>query len=492
MNWDYSNIMKLFSDHGSGELLLAGNWGLEKESLRVSPSGQLSLSPHPQAFGDKINNPHITVDFSESQVELITPVLQSIEETHDFLCRLHSFVEESIGDEMLWPMSMPGSLPSEDQIPLADYGDHEKGREKEIYRSGLALRYGKKMQMISGIHYNFSFSDSFWEFLHGKIGQENDLRSFKDEMYLNLTRNFLKFRWLLIYLFGASPLGTEAYMSEFLTKNECVCDKAGCKRTFENPVQFATSLRMSRFGYENSYQDLLKVSYNSLESYIGEIRRALGQEIDQYTDLGIFKNGEQVQMNGNLLQSENEYYAPVRLKRIPKKNKSMLAELAEDGIEYLEFRIFDLDPFQRTGISLQQMYFIHVFLLYCCLNRLEDLTQDDMNRFSDNAQLAALFGRSEQLKLMLDDKNKVSIRGWSQELFGQLRDIATLLDSHGSSDKFQKSVAEQARKLENIEFLPSSTIVNIMNFNGDSHEGFGLDRAVQNLGERLPAAVEAC
>ncbi len=480
MDLDYNEMMKLFSGKNTRQLLLEGIWGIEKESLRIAPSGKLALTPHPAEFGDKLENPHITVDFSESQLELITPPLPSIEGTHQFLSELHTIIEDSLEDELLWPLSMPGCLPDEKMIPLAKFGTDQTRREKEIYRSGLALRYGKRMQMISGIHYNFSFSDRFLDFIYEKSGRHIDRRVYKDQFYFNLAKNFLEFRWLLIYLFGASPLGTETYMQTFLSKNAGLCDKAGCRKTFGNPVKYATSLRMSRFGYENSSQNRLNVSYNSLKEYIRDLRKALATKVESYSKLGLHRNGQQIQLNGNLLQSENEYYAPVRFKQIPQKGQTMLDTLEEKGVGYLEFRIFDLDPFENTGIGLNQLYFLHVFNLFCAFEQQAEIAQSDLERFNDNAQLTALFGRNARLKLKVGQSEKKSIKDWGSQFFTKLMRIAELLDEAGNSSKFQKSVWLQLSKLADPENLPSSEIVRSMEENRTDYNGFGLCRALKH------------
>lgn len=480
MNWSSEHLMELFVEGDAGQLLLDCKWGLEKEALRVDPSGALAMTPHPAAFGDKLTHPHITVDFSESQIELITPPMDCLEDTYGFLNELQLSVEEALAEELLWPLSMPGALPAEEQIPLARYGNSPDGQEKEIYRSGLALRYGKKMQMISGIHYNFSFGDRFWSLLYDRFGKNTEQRVFRDQVYIDLAKNFLEYRWLLIYLFGASPLGTEDYMKAFHQKNICVCSKPCCCQTFDDPVTFATSLRMSRFGYNNSFQNQLQISYNSLEQYIRSIRQALGTPIDDYTKLGIYRNGCQVQLNDNLLQSENEYYAPVRFKQGAAIGKTMLDALEQKGIEYLEFRTFDLNPFAKTGISLEQLYFIHVFILFCFFESTAELTKTDLDRFNDNAQLTALFGRSDRLKLLNRQGEMVNLRLWGEQIFDRLQHLAEILDRTHDTTKFQEAVKSQYAKLSEIDRLPSATIVNAVNANGGDYKAFGLERAMLN------------
>ncbi len=478
--WDFSSIMELFSNKGLNSQLLEGKWGLEKESLRITPTGDLALTPHPESFGDKINNQQITVDFSESQVELITPAFGDIEATHRFLSELHSGASQSMGNELFWPLSMPGALPPDELIPIASYDDSPEGRAKEIYRSGLALRYGKRMQMISGIHYNFSFGSGFLETLYDRFSGTLGVRHFRDEVYLNLVKNFLGYRWLMIYLFGASPMGTDDYMGTFLKRNALMCDKAGCRVTFNDPVKHATSLRMSRFGYENSFQNQLNVSYNSLGTYISQLREALTTKVDTYNRLGIYQQGKQVQLNDNLLQIENEYYAPVRFKQQLEKGQIMLDALEQKGIDYIEIRTFDLDPYETPGIGLNQLYFTHVFILFCTFESCRDLTREDLERFNDNAQLTALYGRNEKLKLRTHSNKKVTIQNWGEELFSKLFEIADMLDEAGGKGDFTSSVEAQYSKLRDLAQLPSARIVAEIDASNQNHETFGLNKAKQH------------
>jgi len=263
----------LFSGESAGDLLLNGKWGLEEEALRVTPDGDLALTPHPEVFGDKDNNPYITTDFSESQMELITPALGSIEEIFSFLDGLKDHVTRELQNELLWPQSMPVPLPSSEKIPIARYGNTDEGKLKEIYRSGLALRYGKKIQMISGIHYNFSFQDAFWEKLIHGLGIKTEKQRFINESYAGLVRNVLRYRWLLIYLFGASPVTDDNYYKDIAQKPGIYNDFMGSDSPFSQSIKNAISLRMSRFGYENGEQGELSVSYNSLEEYIRVLKR---------------------------------------------------------------------------------------------------------------------------------------------------------------------------------------------------------------------------
>src|SRR6267378_60089 len=235
--------------------------GIEKESLRVRPDGTLAQTPHPQALGSALTHPHITTDFSESQLELITGVHASVESCLEELTQIHQTVYRHIGEELLWCASMPCHLPSDHLIPIGRYGISNVGRAKTVYRLGLAHRYGRRMQAISGIHYNFS------------------LPGVTDEQYFGLIRNFRRESWLLLYLFGASP----AVCSSFV---------AGCNHELQPLSEdtlylpFATSLRMGRLGYQSDAQSSLAVSYNDLKSYAASLEEALTKPYPAYEAIG--------------------------------------------------------------------------------------------------------------------------------------------------------------------------------------------------------------
>jgi len=217
--------------------------GIEKESLRVQPDGLLATTPHPSRLGSALTHPHITTDFSESQVELITGVHSNADACLEELTAIHQVVYRAIGDELLWAASMPCRLPPEDGIPLGRYGNSNVGRAKSVYRMGLSHRYGRRMQTISGIHYNFSLPQQL-----------------SNDAYFSLIRNFRRHSWLLLYLFGASP----AVCTTFVDGREHELERLSADTLY---LPYATSLRMGRLGYQSDAQASLAVSYNSLQSY---------------------------------------------------------------------------------------------------------------------------------------------------------------------------------------------------------------------------------
>lgn len=460
-------------------MLNSGKWGLEKESLRVTEDGSLAITPHPKEFGNKTENPYIKTDFSESQIELVTPAFNSIEKTFSFLNNLQVMAEQVIENELLWPLSMPCRLPDDEAIPIALYSDTEEGKEKEIYRSGLALRYGKKMQMISGIHYNFSFSEDFWDFLYHKTGAGKTKPAFINEAYFTLARNFLRYRWLLNYLFGASPIADESYWSDILKKNKDR-NTYSDKSDLLNYTEYATSLRMSRFGYDNGFQSSNFISYNSLKDYIRDIRTALTTKSESYSKFGIFRNGRQIQLNDNLLQLENEYYSPLRFKQSAGEGERQIDALEKKGIQYIELRVFDINPFEKTGISLEQMYFIHAFIIFCLFEKDKYISEEEERIINNNAQKVALEGRKEGIILTGNKNQNIPLHEWGQRIFIKLKTISKLLDKNSSDNKYEKSTEAEYKKLFNISLLPSSKIINEMRGNNENYSEFGVRRAMVN------------
>jgi glutamate--cysteine ligase len=482
MNWDFLEISKSFIKDNKGNLLIDGNFGIEKESQRVTSTGYLALTDHPPAFGDKTENPRITVDFSESQIEMITPTYKSVDEVYNELDIINSEVESSIGDELLWPLSMPPKLPAEDQIPIANFSDSEHGKQMEIYRKGLALRYGKKMQMISGIHYNFSFGDELIAYLYHKFGDGMDKRLFIDEIHFGLTRNFLRYKWLLIYLFGASPYCHSTYHSvinkEIGIIKKCCHD---CMDIIGNFNQYATSLRVSRFGYSNILKHDYNIYYNSLDEYSTKIRKMLATENKKYSSLGMYKDDTQIQLNGNILQKESEFYSSIRLKQSIKSGETQLDALEKRGVRHIEVRILDLNPFERLGLNVEQMNFLQIFMLYCLFEQSKQITDNEYEKINSNHHHVALYGRKDGLKLQKYDNNSIGLNKWGEEIFERLRDIGELIYRDTGDNKYLKSVSKEYEKLFDVSLLPSERIHREMKENNENFLEFGTRWALNNL-----------
>jgi glutamate--cysteine ligase len=461
MKWDYAILNKFFVDDNEKKLLLDGSWGIEREGQRINADGSLALTRHPQAFGDKLTNARITTDFAESQLELVTPPYATIDAAYDSLLEIQKEVEQGLADELMWPLSMPPKLPDEEAIPIAYFGETPAGKEKEIYRQGLAKRYGKKMQMISGIHYNYSLGNKLSDFLYQSIGDNGSgitsRRQFDEEIYLAIVRNFLRYRWLLIYLFGASPNIDETYHSVICKElEEIKQDHPDCYQEISNFERYATSLRVSRYGYSNSVQQKYTILFNSLNEYITTVREML---------------------QGNILQKENEFYSPIRLKPILEAGEVQLDVLDKRGIAYIEVRILDLNPFAKGGIDLEQLYFMQVFMLYCLFEGNADLSKQELEIANENHHLVAMAGRNQELKLKRfkkDTYKSVSLIDFGQDIFDKLIQIAIIMDEGTGTVKYQTVIKQEKAKLDSPDLLFSSRVCNEMLKNKESYLQFGI------------------
>src|SRR5215510_11606283 len=298
---------------GEPQVLQGGRKGVEKESLRVVPGGTLAYSPHPRELGSALTNEHITTDFSEALIELVTPAFTQSWELLQYLLDLHQFVYRHLEDELLWATSMPCAIGGgDDAIPLAQYGTSNVGRMKTIYRNGLGLRYGRMMQAISGVHFNYSFPARFWEAYSALRESRDSGQQFVSASYFDLLRNYRRYGWIVLYLFGVSPVVCKSFLrGRTVSLEQLTADTA-----YE---PYATSLRMSDVGYRNRNQAGLSVSVNSLDEYIRDLTRAITTPHPPYEAIGVKVKtaaGEQYkQLNANILQIENEYYSFIRPKR---------------------------------------------------------------------------------------------------------------------------------------------------------------------------------
>jgi len=460
--------------------------GIEKESLRVKPDGGLALTPHPRALGSALKHPHITTDFSEALIELITGVHTGVEDCCEEMKRIHQFVYRHIGEELLWGASMPCSLPDESAIPIARYGTSNVGRAKTVYRIGLSHRYGKRMQMIAGLHYNFSLPEAAWPALLGK--------SDPNEAYFALIRNFRRHAWLLLYLFGASPA-------------VCGCFVEGRKHGLEQLapgtlyLPHATSLRMGRLGYLSEAQDSLAVSYNDLASYTASLYDALTQPYPPYEKIGIREGrvaGDGVdsyrQLATSLLQIENEFYSAIRPKRVIRPGERPLHALRERGVEYVEVRAMDLDPFSPIGIAPQTARFLDVFLLHCLLCDSPPDTPGEIEAVGRNKLHVASRGRESGLRLDRHGE-KVELREWGARLLAECAPIARALDEAHGKGAHRDALAAAVSALNNPDSLPSARMLKEMSERYDnSYARFALAKSLEHRrtlqSEPLPAEVE--
>jgi glutamate--cysteine ligase len=454
----------------SPALLTGIRRGIEKESLRVRPDGSLALTPHPAALGATLTHPHVTTDFSEAQLELITAPHATPEACLTELVQIHQVVFRAIGEELLWCASMPCRLPADDAIPIGRYGTSNIGRAKTVYRTGLSYRYGRRMQTISGIHYNWS--------LAGRTSED----------YFALIRNFRRHSWLLLYLFGASP----AVCSTF------VADRAHALETLAPDtlyLPYATSLRMGRLGYQSDAQAALAVSYNSLAGYAASLHDALTHPYPAYEAIGLRDGDEYRQLATSLLQIENEFYGTIRPKRVIRSGERPLHALRERGVEYVEVRLMDLDPFVPVGITAATMRFLDVFLLHCLLAESPPDTPEEIAAIGRNQQAVAARGREPGLKLARGSQ-EVSLFEWGGQLAAECGPIAAALDAAHDGDVHRAALAGAVSALKDPDSTPSARMLQAMaRDHGNSYVRFVLElsqRHAAYLRELpLPRDVEA-
>ncbi len=430
--------------------------GIEKESLRVTPDGRLAQTEHPRALGSAFTHPYITTDYSEALLELITPVSDSITETLSFLGDLHKYVYSSLPDgERLWVSSMPCLIESDEQIPLARYGSSNMGQLKTLYREGLGHRYGRLMQTIAGIHYNFSMPDNFWEQYREMQGSSEDLQTFRTRNYLHLIRNFHRYSWLLVYLFGASPAVCKCF-----TKDRPHDLQELDEWTLYKP--HATCLRMGDLGYKSDAQRSIFVCYNDLNNYIDSLYSALITPYPPYEQIGATDaSGKRLQMNTNLLQLENEFYATIRPKRVGEGGQRPLQLLKAGGIQYIEVRALDLNPFLPLGIDAEQIHFLDAFLLYCLLAESPECHQAENREIEKNLSLTVNQGREPGLKLTREGE-AISLQQWATQLLSDIRHSANLLDSAHDTTAYNSALSQQQAKVDEPENTPSAKILAIM------------------------------
>ena len=448
------------------EILRGIRRGIEKESLRVRADGTLASTPHPAALGSALTHPHITTDFSESQLELITGARERVEDCLEELTDIHKVVYRAMGDELMWAGSMPCNLPADDAIPIGRYGSSNVGRAKSVYRMGLSHRYGRRMQAISGIHYNLSVPGT------------------SSEQYFALIRNFRRRSWLLLYLFGASP----AVCSSFVAGRKHELQELAPGTMY---APHGTSLRMGPLGYQSDAQASLCVSYNDLDRYTASLYEALTQPYAEYEKIGIRNGDDYRQLNTTLLQIENEFYSTVRPKRRIKRGERPLHALRERGVEYVEVRLMDLDPFVAIGIGASTMRFLDVFLLHCLLDESPEDTPEEIAAISRNQQAVALRGREPGL-LLESGQKKITLAAWGRQLLDACLPIAKALDAaHGGGSAYLDALTGAAVIVSNPGAAPSARVLHAMARNhGNSYIRFALAESMLHAGSMrgLPLA----
>ncbi|WP_345812401.1 glutamate--cysteine ligase [Paraburkholderia sp. PREW-6R] len=467
----FSHRLSVLTSGPQRDALLRGLRGIEKESLRVTQDGKLALSPHPQTLGSALTHPSLTTDYSEALLELITPAEHDVAVTLEKLDTLHRFVFAELGDEILWNNSMPALLPDTDEgIPIANYGSSNIGKLKHVYRIGLALRYGRAMQCIAGIHYNYSLNEEVWRLLHADQRSASSAVDFQSERYLALIRNFRRTNWLLMYLFGASP----ALDRRFLRNREHSLEPFDADTLYR---PYATSLRMSDLGYSNTTaQAALHADYDTLPGYLDALAKAVSQPYPAYEAIGTQRDGEWVQINTNVLQIENEFYSTIRPKRVTRPGERPLHALAARGVQYVEVRCMDIDPFEPTGISLETARFLDAYLLVCALDDSAPLPPDAYAEANQNFGRVTMEGRKPGLELTRDGVS-VAMVDWANELMVKVEAAASALDALQGGDAHARSVSVQRERLADVSLTPSARVLQTMREKKQSFLAFGLEQS---------------
>lgn len=456
MKHSWRNKMESLSNPKLTPALKGISRGIEREALRISADSCIAPTAHPALLGSPLTHSWITTDYAEALMEFITPAGTNAEETLGILTDIHRHVYHHLGEELLWPASMPCTIGAEDDIRLAHYGTSNVGKMKTVYRRGLKNRYGSMMQIIAGVHYNFSMPDHFWPVWQQINGNQQPLQDFISQSYLGLIRNFFRLGWLIPYLFGASPAVDSSFLRH--SENRLPLENLGQSSHY---LPNATSLRLSDLGYNAKEQEDLAISYDNLSEFVRGLRQASNQSNHVFEKIGVKRHGEYQQLNTNTLQKEGEFYAPIRPKRVTEPGENLSDALEARGIEYIEVRSLDVNPYAEAGIDLQQMNFLDVFLTFCLLQDSPDLSRQEQRTAQQNLKRVAICGRDASLKLM-DRENSRSLTSWAEDIFSELTEVAHLLDKTDQKGHFQAAVNCQHEKLTNPSLTPSARIIKDM------------------------------
>lgn len=447
------------------ELLRAIRRGIEKEGLRVDASGNLAATPHPAALGSALTNPRITTDYSESLLELITRPLPDAGTLIGELTDIHRYIALRNPGEPIWNQSMPAHLPPEADIPVAWYGTSNSGMLKHVYRQGLAWRYGKVMQCIAGVHYNFSLPESAWD----RLADGDTPRDRRDTGYMALVRNFSRYAWLLMYLFGASPAVSRSFLqrTDYAALLTQLSPDTYC-------LPWATSLRMSDLGYKSPVQSDLQLCYNDLDTFTARIHRAVTTPWPAYEAIGTHRDGKRIQLNTNVLQIENEYYSSIRPKQTTGRCERPNTVLHQRGIQYIEVRCMDIDPWAPAGISAETSRFLDAFLLFCAIEDSPLFPQPGFCQESqENSALVSREGRRPGL-LLQHDGCALSLRDWAQEILERIEPYARLLDQHAGEDGHLTALAPQHAKIGDPNHTPSARLLTALRDEGQEFHDWTL------------------
>jgi glutamate--cysteine ligase len=456
----------LINRRGAGALR-GGLKGVEKESLRVSPDGRIARTPHPRALGSALKNEHITTDYSEALLELVTPTFDETWGLLQYLCDLHQFVYRNLEDELLWATSMPCAVDGDASVPIAEYGRSNVGRMKHVYRLGLGYRYGRVMQAISGVHFNYSFHEDFWPVFADLAERRDTGVELRSDAYFGLLRNYRRHGWVVLYLFGVSP----AVCASFLDGRTVEGLEELRRGTWYAP--HATSLRMSDLGYRNKNQAGLEVSVNSLDHYVRDLTHAITTPHTDYERIGVKVDGEYRQLNANVLQIENEYYSFIRPKRVTHTGERPTKALRRGGVQYVEMRSLDVSAFDPVGVNQNKLRFLEAFAAFCVLRESQPIETSEQRELDGNHAIVAKEGRRPGLKLKHDGRD-VGLKAWALEIIDGMRGICELLDGSDTQRPYCTALAAQEAKITDPGLTPAARMLTELRRDDESFFDLGL------------------
>ncbi len=466
----YSPRLQYIIDHQQQHLLKHGLKGIEKESLRIDASGCISQTDHPYALGSALTHPHITTDYSEALLEFITPPFADIRESLTSMQQIHQFVYQHLDDEILLTTSMPCGINGDESIRIAEYGSSNIGQMKHVYRKGLWHRYGRTMQAIAGIHFNYSVPVALWPLLHQQSGSFEKLDDFISESYFGLIRNFQRQGWLILYLFGASP----AICKKFFKSRPHLMAQFDEFDDYTLYHPYATSLRMSDIGYKSKNQEQLKIDYNSLEAYVKTLSAAIETPYPEYEKIGVKVNGEYRQLNANILQIENEFYSTIRPKQIANSGEKPTLALKRRGVRYVEVRSLDLDLFNPIGIDESKSRFLEAFLLHCLLQPSTMQHTDEQNINNRNQLKVAHEGRKPGLTLE-HQQGEITLKEWATAILNEMQPICEILDQDEADNPYQQALKQYSKRVNNPDLTPSARILAEMREKQQPFDCYGLE-----------------
>lgn len=455
---------------GCAAYLAGGKRGLEKESLRIRRDGTLAQTPHPKTWGSALTHPYITTDYSEALSELITPAFSHNSEVAEFLEQTHQFIYQALTpEELLWTASMPCVIKDDQSVPIAVFGHSNIGRMKHVYRIGLDYRYGRRMQAIAGVHFNYSLPKEFWPAFQGVEKDPGSQRDFVDRSYFALVRNFRRLGWLVPLLFGCSPIVGSSFLAGRTARFKIFDPQS-------HYLPYATSLRMSDIGYKNKNQAALHVSYDNLDDYVASLAKAISTPYPEYEVIGLYDGEQRIQLSTSVLQLENEFYSYIRPKRTIQSGEKPSTALRERGVEYVEMRALDISAFNSTGVAIEHMHFLEAFLLLCLLAESLPIVAEELWAIEYNELTIALRGREPGLRLIQGGR-RVAVSEWAAEIFHAMEPICEILDRESPDKPYRAALVQQRAALIDMSLLPSSRMLQALRASQHTFYDFTLSQS---------------